>query len=129
MLGASMAHLQGYSSVPQTPFSAMLSKHQQRQSVAGMNGSSASNTLLIKRSSAKEVSGERDACMGISWLWMRLLLGNVYGVDNYGANEGLVYKDMSGSEGGHEKAVWIVRGLLISTWMAIAFVVEQRKWC
>lgn len=64
VLGASMAHLQGYQSLPQTPFSAMMAKQQQQhqnqrqQGVAMMNGSA--GALLMKKSSAKEVSDEGE---------------------------------------------------------------------
>lgn len=56
VLGASMAHLQGYQSLPQTPFGAMWAKQQIMQQQQGtlMNGGGA---LLLKKSSAKEVSG------------------------------------------------------------------------
>lgn len=57
VLGASMAHLQGYQSMAQTPFGAMLQKQslrQQQQHGVGMNGQG--GALLMKKSSAKEVS-------------------------------------------------------------------------
>lgn len=59
VLGASMAHLQSYQSLPQTPFGAMLVKQQQQHSGRNqqgtlMNGSG--GALLSRKSGAKEVS-------------------------------------------------------------------------
>lgn len=63
VLGASMAHLQGYQSLTQTPFGAMLAKQQQHQQQRHHGGLVNGGALLQKKSTAKEVSA------GIRGLW------------------------------------------------------------
>lgn len=67
VLGASMAHLQGYQSMTQTPFGAMLQKQSLRQQQQGVGMNGQGGALLMKKSSAKEVSAIFGFYEGLYW--------------------------------------------------------------